>query len=262
MAGNSGEPGRTVVSKTATILLALAAGGGHTLSSLAHQTRLPVSTVHRLVRDLATTPLVERTAAREYRAGPALRNLTGSGIEPTLYSHGPVVVDELATALNMTVRLGVLDELQLTYVKKHPGLQPGTSFPNSARLPLHATALGKALLAFLPRSFIRLVTAAGLARYTTHSLTGVHDLHHSLVHARRCGIATCDRELHPTGRAVAVPVFAPHGYPICAMEVEVPDLTERTLAHVTPALVVAARTLSREMASTDVHGMPAVAYRR
>jgi hypothetical protein len=48
--------------------------------------------------------------------------------------------------------------------------------------------------------------------------------------------------------AVAVPVFAPGGVPICAMEVLVPDLTESTLTRVTPALVVAARILSRDLA--------------
>lgn len=140
MAGNSSEPGRTVVSKTATILLALTMGGGHTLSSLSCQTRLPISTVHRHIRDLARTPLVERNADGEYRPGPALHNLAHCATSPTLHSLGPLAVDDLAAALDRTVRLGVVHRLQLSYVEKKPGLQAGTSFPNSARLPLHATA--------------------------------------------------------------------------------------------------------------------------
>ena len=89
MAGNSAEPGRTVVSKAALILLTLTVGGGHTLSSVASQTRLPVSTVQRLIRELVKTPLVERKADGEYWPGPALRILTNAAVEPTMNSYGP-----------------------------------------------------------------------------------------------------------------------------------------------------------------------------
>src|SRR3954453_18580124 len=259
MAGNSSEPGRTVVSKTATILLALTMGGGHTLSSLSCQTRLPISTVHRHIRDLAGTPLVERNADGEYRPGPALHNLAHCATSATLYSHGPLAVDDLATALNRTVRLGVLDRLQLSYVEKKPGLQAGTSFPNSAILPLHAPALGKALLAFMPIPFLRLVAAAGFPRYTPHTVTSIDELRHLLVQVRRHGFATSHLELHPSASAVAVPLFDHNGYPVCAMEVQVPDVTERTLAQVTPALVTTARRLSRELSPPQEHGASAAA---
>jgi DNA-binding IclR family transcriptional regulator len=261
MAGNSNEPGRTVVSKAAAILLALAAGGGHTLSSLSCQTRLPISTVYRHIRDLAQKPLVERTTDGEYRPGPALHNLTYRATGPTLHSYGPLAVDDLAAALNRTVRLGVLEQLQLSYVEKKPGLQAGTSFPNPARLPLHATASGKALLAFMPATFIRLVAAAGLTRYTAHTLTSIDELWHSLVQVRHHGVATCNLELHPNACAVAVPLFSHNGYPICALEVQVPDLTKSTLALVKPALVITARRLSRELSPSQQHGTPAAAAR-
>jgi IclR family transcriptional regulator, acetate operon repressor len=259
MAGNSSEPGRTVVSKTATILLALTMGGGHTLSSLSCQTRLPISTVHRHIRDLARTPLVERNADGEYRPGPALHNLAHCATSPTLHSHGPLAVDDLAAALNRTVRLGVLHRLQLSYVEKKPGLQAGTSFPNSARLPLHATASGKALLAFMPTTFLRVVAAAGFPRYTPHTVTSIDELRHLLVQVRRHGFATSHLELHPSACAVAVPLFNHNGYPVCAMEVQVPDLTESTLAQVTPALVITARRLSRELSPPQEPGTPAAA---
>jgi DNA-binding IclR family transcriptional regulator len=245
-----------VVSKAATILLALTTGGGHTLSSLSCQTRLPISTVYRHLRDLAKTPLVERNEDGEYRPGPALHNLAHCGISPTLHSHGPLAVDDLAAALNRTVRLGVLDRCQLSYVEKRPGLQAGTLFPNSARLPLHATASGKALLAFMPATFLRVVAAAGLPRYTPHTVTSIDELRHVLVQVRRRGFATSHRELHPRTCAVAVPLFNHNGYPVCAMEVQVSDLVESTLAQVTPALVITARRLSRELSPPQEHGTP------
>jgi DNA-binding MarR family transcriptional regulator len=52
---NSGKPGLTVSGKTAAILLALTTGGEPSLSTLAHHTRLSVSTVYRLLHDLAAS---------------------------------------------------------------------------------------------------------------------------------------------------------------------------------------------------------------
>src|SRR5690348_6463284 len=132
MAGNSGEPGRTVTSKIAAILSAFTTGREHTVSSLAGQTDLPVSTVHRLVGELARTPMVERTAHRRYRPGTAMQHLAGTVTEPTLRERGPLVVDDLSAALQATVRLGVLDDLEVAYIEKRPGPVPGTLFPTNA----------------------------------------------------------------------------------------------------------------------------------
>ena len=51
-------------------------------------------------------------------------------------------------SLHTTARLGVVEGVEVAYVEKKAGVEPGTLFPNPARLPLHATAMGKALLAF------------------------------------------------------------------------------------------------------------------
>jgi DNA-binding IclR family transcriptional regulator len=113
------------------------------------------------------------------------------------------------------------------------------------------------MLAFMPTTFVRLVTAAGLRRYTPHTLTSIDELRRALVQVRRHGVAICNFELQPSACAVAVPLLAHSGYPICALEVQVPDLAESTLAQVTPALVITARRLSRELLAAQEHGTPA-----
>ena len=75
MAGNSGEPGRTVTSKLAAILVAFANGRDFTLSELAMHTNLAISTVHRLLTDLVRTSLLERPDGITYRPGPALHEM-------------------------------------------------------------------------------------------------------------------------------------------------------------------------------------------
>jgi DNA-binding IclR family transcriptional regulator len=229
MAGNSGDPGRTVASKVAVILAAFAAGAEHTLSQIAYQTRLPVSTVHRLLRDLVAAELLDRCGDGGYRAAWALRTLDVDSVEPTLADRAPLMVDDLAAALQTTARVGVLDALEISYVEKVPGVVCGTSFPNTARLPLHATALGKALLAFLRPVVVRLVITQGLSSYTPYTVIRADQLQCALQHARVRGFAISAGELD-LSCAVAVPVFDAGGGVIAGVEVQVDDLAGPTLA--------------------------------
>ena len=73
MAGNSTEPGRSVTSKVAAILMSFTNGRGHALVDLARQAGLPTSTAHRLARELADRHLLERTDDGEFRVGLPLR---------------------------------------------------------------------------------------------------------------------------------------------------------------------------------------------
>lgn len=247
MAGNSGEPGRTVTSKIAPILGAFTCGREHTLSDVAAQVDLPVSTVHRLLRDLVSSALLERTDSGAYRTGLALRGLAHDVTPPDLRERAPFAVDDLAAALKLPTRLGVLDELEVAYVEKRPGPLPVTSFPNPLRLPVHATAVGRALLAYAPRSLVQLVVLRGLARYTARTPTNADQLQRSLHVTRTKGFASADGELDPTVCTLAVPVFDHAGLPVAAVEVQVPRLTAEVVADVVPVVALTARSLRREV---------------
>jgi DNA-binding IclR family transcriptional regulator len=250
MAGNSGEPGRTVTSKLAAILVAFTAGRDFTLSELAMHTNLAISTVHRLLNDLVRASLLERPDGITYRPGPTLRALLPyAAAPPTLHERAPFVVEDLAASLHATARFGVVDGLEVGYVEKKPRPEPGTLFPNAARLPLHATAMGKALLAFGPRSLTRLLHGCGLPRYTARTRTCPTDLEHDLQKARTQGFVVTDGELTPGVGAVAVPVFDVHGHAVAAVEIATDRPDRDAVALALPALLIAARCLRREVGS-------------
>jgi DNA-binding IclR family transcriptional regulator len=253
MAGNSGEPGRTVTSKLAAILMTFTNGSDFTLSELATQTDLAVSTAHRLLTDLVRTSLLERLDRGAYRPGPTLRDLPCPAKPPTLRARAPFVVEDLSASLFTSSRLGVVDGLDVAYVEKRIGPEPGTLFPNPARLPLHATAMGKALLAFGPRSLVRVVTGSGLTHYTPRTITSATELERALQRIRTHGYAVTDGELQPTVRAVAVPVFDLRGRVVAAIEAEAvgPGPAVDLLV---PALLTAARCLRREIAPAEPSG--------
>jgi DNA-binding IclR family transcriptional regulator len=248
MAGNAVEAGRSVTSKVTAILMAFADGSHWTLSELARLTHIPLTTTHRLATELTAAQLLERAPDGGYRIGPAVGRLhrDDDGCGYGLAQLAPAVLEDLAAATGEAVRLGVLRELRVAYVEK-AGRAPVTPFAAGAVLPLHATALGKVLLAFAPTVTTRAVIGAGLPRYTARTLTRAAELTHALSVTRLTRIATSDGELVAGERAVAAPVTGPGGQVLAALEVRVADL--RGVDPARRLLTVAARSLSRELAA-------------
>jgi DNA-binding IclR family transcriptional regulator len=248
MAGNAVDEGRSVTSKLAAILTAFNAGSCQQLSELARRTGLPMSTTHRLLYELVDGAFLSRGPDGAFRPGPAVRQLSHVlPQQPTLHERAPHVVEDLVEALRRRVRLGVLDGLEVSYIEKAPGYTPVTLFSPAARLPAHATALGRALLAYAPADTVRLVTAGYLTAYTPRTLTRPDQLLHALQVTRREGIAVDRGELTVDGCGIAVPVLGRGAVVLAAIEVEVDAVTPDTITAVMPALGLAAHALNREL---------------
>lgn len=248
MAGGSAERGRSVASRVAAILMAFRIGGANSLTELAALAGLPVSTTHRLVGELASRRIVERTAGGGYQIGLPLR-MIGSGRPPhrPLQEIAAEVMADLAAVTGSTVRLGVLDGPRIAVTQARAGAGPVRCVTGDP-LPAHATALGRALLAFSPAAVVDEVVAAGLPAYTPHTLTSPDRLRRALAVTRLTRIAVCRWEHELGVCAVAVPVFGTGGAVLAALELEVPDL--RTgLDRARGALMVAAGSLSRVLAT-------------
>ena len=245
MAGNSTEPGQSVTSRVAAILLAFTDCNVHSLTEIARLTRLPVSTAHRLAVELAATDFLERDESGRYRVAPSLRQLGGAVWRtPTLTERGPFVLDDLSAATHRTARLGVLSGTAVNYIEKRPH-QPVTNFESAATLPAHATAVGKALLAFSPTRMADRLIMKGLPQFTRNTITAPDVLRHNLALIRRAGLAVSVGELEIGTNAVAMPVFSDRKA-IAVIELQVRD-TRHELATVTAALAMACGSLSREL---------------
>ena len=248
MAGNAAEQGRSVTAKLAAILTSFTSGSTHQLNELARRNGLPMSTTHRLAVELTDTAFLQRVPSGGFQAGPALRDLSdATPRRPTLVERAPHVLEDLAEALHLRARLGVLDGLEVACIEKAPGHTPVTCFCPAARRPAHATALGKALLAFAPPDVVRLLCAAPLPAYTTRTLTRPDQLHDALRRVRGDGVAVDRGELTPDTGTVAVPGLDPGAVALAAVEVEVENVTPDTVEAVIPALTLAAHGLVREL---------------
>jgi DNA-binding IclR family transcriptional regulator len=248
MAGGSTEwRGRSVISKVAALLDAFTAATPElTLGELAQRTGLPVSTTYRLVSELVDWGGLERVPGGGYRIG--LRMWEVGALAPrgeTLRAVALPYMSDLYEATLENVHLAVLDGSEVLYVEKLSGRRAmPVRTRRGGRLPLHATAAGKVLLAYAPENLFRETVAAGLRRYTAHTIIAPGLLRRALTEIRRSGIGYAREELTVGSHSVASAVLDADGAAVAALSVTL--RSGRTdLRRLGPAVRTAAISVSR-----------------
>ena len=188
----------------------LAQGEPLPMADVARRLGLPRQTAHRLLRQLEANGLVRREAARAYYSvGPRFLKL-GLGALRSAWQSGPVhaILTRLVTHTRETCNLGVLDGDSVLYVDRVESNWPlRVDLHPGSRVPFHATAIGKLLVAYLPsRNRKRLLHAQPLARYTDHTLTDPAELEVEMKIIRRSGYAVNQEENVDGAVGVAVPI--------------------------------------------------------
>jgi DNA-binding IclR family transcriptional regulator len=250
VAGNGSEPRRTVTSKVVAIIRSFDAGRSLTITEVAQVADLSLSTTHRLVHELSAWGILHRGDDARYEIVPPPGSGGRSDRPPGLRAVAAPTIEDLSTATTSDVRLGVIDGHRVLYVEKAYRGRPLSEFSSAVSLPAHATALGKALLAFSSPETVDHVIRHGLRSYTAATVSTAVRLRHALKVTRLRGMAVASGELRPGHCAVAVPVFGPGGEVAAALEVRLRDVPSE-MPNV-PALVVAARGLSRDLARIAV----------
>jgi|TARA_B110000967_G_C18886223_1_gene564143 IclR family acetate operon transcriptional repressor len=176
--------------------------GGMTLSELASKIALNSSTCHHLVSTLVSRGYIEHLGRnRGYALGHKLHDLA----ELADSEFGPELVlrddlNELGERLGHSVQLAILAETSLLTKLKCPAPDPDEQLEEPDELikmtALHATATGKAILAWLPENeLVRVISANGLNRYTDKTITTLSGLVEELRLVRRRGYSIDDEEL-------------------------------------------------------------------
>ena len=249
MAGNSAEPGRSVTSKIVAILLTFHDGNEHSLTEIARLTCLPVSTAHRLVTELAGWGVLERTDESMFRIGLPIKAIgSRRSYTPAIAESARRILEDLVTATRTDARFGILTGTDVACIEKHCDHSPVTTFAQTPKVPAHATALGKALLAFSSAEILDRVIVDGLTGFTPNTLTDPDRLRQCLASIRLTRVAVSRWEFKPGHSGVAVPVFGSGGMAVAALGLTVPNL-RTDLRTASAVLTIAARGLSRELAT-------------
>jgi DNA-binding IclR family transcriptional regulator len=252
MAGGASESGRSVASRVAAILMTFGSGEMHSLTELAGLAGLPISTTHRLVGELVSRRVLERTDHGAYRVGLPLRMIGGISLpsprpllEPALD-----VISDLCAVTGAAVRVGILEGQHLAVATADRNGTPAGEFAEDATPPW-ASALGRVLLAFSPADVVDDVLAT--ARATPEELQLRPDRLRRLLATTRLSRVAVHHDAAQGRCQVAVPVFGTGGLLLAALEASVPD-TRTGIGQVRGALLVAAGSLSRQLATAPPGG--------
>ena len=247
MAGNTSQPGATVVARTVALLTAF--DDTHprlTLTELARRAGLPLATAHRLVGELARLGMLSRTQTGEYVVGRKLWHIgLLAPMQTGLREVAAPFLQDLYAATLATIHLAVREGTRVLYLDRLSGQRsvPVVSRTGS-RLALHATGVGKVLLAYAPPDVQHKVLSS-LRRITPYTITQPARLRAQLGQVRADGYATTAEEMTLGACSVAVPVRR-GDVVVAALGIVVPSL-RRDKARLVSALQVAAHGIGRSL---------------
>lgn len=236
------------VRRALDVLEAVAAHGGTmSVAQTAAVVGLPAPTTHRILRTLVDRGYMRQLTDKTYTLGFRLIQL-GEATTALLGADSHAVLQSLVNAIGETANLAVLVGSSAEYVAQVPARYSMRMFTEvGRRVDLHATGVGKALLAQLSPADVRtLVGRRGLTRHTPHTLVTQPDLEAELHRVREQGYSIDEEEQELGVRCVAVHVPHPSAA-LMAVSVSGPlsRMTDDVVARAVPMLQEAAERMAR-----------------
>lgn len=241
------------VVKAFSILDALASKGkdGASLTEIAEHLQVSKSTAHRYLTTLERLGTVEHDERDRFRLGIKLVELAGVILRNNdLRNQSEAILNELAAQTQETIHLGVPSETEVVYIAKidsSHSIQMRSSI--GGRVPMHCTALGKAILAYAPSTLVEQVIHQGLTRRTPRTITSPETLRAELERVRAQGFSVDLEENEAGVCCVGAPVFNHDGKVIGAISISGPAqrlIYERCI-ELGPLVREAAQRVSRRM---------------
>lgn len=242
-----------VVTKVLRILEALQASPtGLQLKDIAQITNINKSTAYRFLAHLESEGYLFRDDAGAYIVGPKLARLaSGVAYHATLRTASRPVMQRLWVVTTETVNLAVISGLDILYLDV---LESSHSFrlvsQVGSRRPLHCTALGKAMFAFLNENERNsALVSLRLEKLGPRTITSIPRLKKELEKVRDQGFAVDDEEAGVGSRCVAAPIFDQSGNVAAGISVSGPitRIDRVKLLDIAKAVREGAQTISRNL---------------
>ena len=226
---------------------------GLTLSELSLRLDLPKSSVFRYLATLEQYGFVERTSETDrYELGLRLFELGNLVASQFDYIQAALpFMRSLLEKFGETVNLAILRDSQVVYLQILEGTRSMrmAAQPGLRNLP-HATALGKAILAYLPeQDVLAIVAQNGLPALTPHTITSVDKLQAELEQVRRQCYAIDNIENEEGVRCIAAPIFDHDNQVIAAVSLSGPvnRMSPLQIEAIAKELVTGVREVSRRL---------------
>lgn len=189
------------------------------VSELSRELSLSRSTAHRYISTLARLGYLQQDPdSKRYRLGPKVLDLGFSAINSMdVREISAPHLRRLSDETGHTVNLAILDGIDVVYIERCRTAQPGQreidlNLHVGARLPAYCTAMGKAILAFVPEGRREeLIARIDFVARGPNTITDANAFRVELARIRAAGIAVNDEELAYGLRSIAAPIHAHSG---------------------------------------------------
>jgi DNA-binding IclR family transcriptional regulator len=226
---------------------------GLTIRALTETLTLPRTTIYRILNTLQAHGMVWRDEAGAYHLGRRLLTLAShvaarvSDID--LAAICQPFLDRLASELGEGIKLSVIDHEGILVLAASPGRREyALTVAPGQRMPIHAGAASKLLLAHLSAEELDYWLAKPLAAYTSKTITDPKRLRTELGRIRRLGWARDRGENAPSIQAFAAPVFSRSGKMEAALSIPFLAGTEPSrMEEIRMTAIATARAMSEAM---------------
>lgn len=230
---------------------------GMNLSAIADQMAESPATVYRVLVTLEGQGMVEFDADEQFwHIGPAAFVIGAKFLRRTsLVERARPVMRRLMESTGETANLGIERSgavLFLSQVETHASIR--AFFPPGTLSPIHASGIGKALLAQMDAAQRdRCLAIGGLEAFTQHTIVELEDLLANLQVIRERGFSLDNEERTLGMRCIAAPVFDINREAVAGISVSGPTsrVSEATLKELSNPVMEAARELT-----VAIGGMP------
>lgn len=197
------------------------------MTEISEQLNLYPSTIHRILDTLKYGGYVEQDpTTQKYQLGLKLLELGLARLNQIdLVKEAKTFLKELTKKCDETVHLAILEDTNVLYLAKEESTQTIRMISYvGKRAPLHCTALGKVLLAFLPLDKReQILTKIELAKLTENTITNKDKLIKELERIEQEGFALDKEENEKFVRCIAAPIRDYKGRVIAAVSISGPS---------------------------------------
>jgi len=214
------------VDRALNVLEILASKGNLTLSDIAFDLDQSPATIYRVLSTLEARNIVEVDRAKQvWNVGPAAFQIGYSFLRrSSVVERSRPVMRDLMDQTGETANLGIEKTNMVMFVSQvetHETIR--AFFPPGTQSPMHASGIGKALLAYYSTERItQLFKNNTLEKFTDNTITDPEKLREEIKKIRELGFAFDDEEKNLGMRCIAAPILNFFGEAVAGISVSGP----------------------------------------
>jgi len=255
----SSETTSNAVERAFSILETVAeSANGLSNSDISRRLKVPKSSASYILRVMEKRGYLIRGEGGKYRLGWKIMNLShGQTAHLDVRQVAKPILEKFVEKSRMSeAHLAVLDNGRAVYVEK---VETKNSFIKmdiwvGHRLPIHTTAIGKILVAYLPETeVLKILDLRGMEKKTRRSITDKKKFLIELEKTRKFGFALDNEENSLNVRCLAAPIFNANGETVAALGTSstILQLDKAHLPKVVELVKDAARQVSQQIGYSE-----------